>query len=152
MSMFVNTVSSYQQMQNWRASQANVNDQILGSPTAVSTVDLSSAFANASNNLYSGQVVLGATAMGTRISHEHQLAAAKTSGQTPADAGLKAAQAAGNLILSHLGIAGAPASASSSGQTTSGHYSAPINAATGYSYVQTSAANLGGLNAINIFA
>jgi len=151
MSMFVNTVSSYQQMQNWRASQAKVNDQILGSPNAVST-DLSSAFANAANNLYSGQVVLGATAMGSRISHEHQLAAAKTSGQTPADAGLKAAQAAGNLILSHLGIAGAPASASSSGQTTSGHYSAPINAATGYSYVQTSAANLGGLNAINIFA
>ena len=29
---------------------------------------------------------------------------------------------------------------------------APINAATGYSYVQTSAANVGILDAINIFA
>ena len=128
-----------------------MNDQIFGSPTAVSSVDLSSAFTNAANNFYSGQVVLGATAMGTRISHEHQLAAAK-SGKTTPDAGLKAAQAAGNAILSNLGIAGASAGASSSGHATSGHYSAPINAATGYSYVQTSAANLGGLNAINIFA
>jgi hypothetical protein len=90
--------------------------------------------------------------MGARISHEHQLAAATTSGQTTPGAGLRAAQAAGNLILSTLGIAGASVGASSSGQSGSGHYSAPINAATGYSYVQTSAANVGILDAINIFA
>jgi hypothetical protein len=152
MSIFVNTASSYQQMQNWRAGQAKINDQILGSPTALSTVDLSSAFAKAADDFYSGQVALGATAMGARISHEHQLAAAKTSGQTTPGAGLRAAQAAGNLILSNLGIAGASAGAASSGQSNSGHYSAPINAATGYSYVQTSAANVGILDAINIFA
>jgi hypothetical protein len=146
--MFVNAVSPYQQMQNWRDSQARVNNQILGSPTAASTVDLSFAFAQAANNYYGGLAVLGATAMGTRISHEKQLAA----GTTAADAGLKAAQAAGKLILSNLGIGGASSGASSSGQSGSGHYSAPINAATGYSYVQTSAANLAGLGAINILA
>jgi len=152
MSMFVNNVSSYQQMQNWRAGQANLNDQILGSAAAGTTLDLSSAFANVTNKFSSGQVVLGATAMGARISHEHQLAAAKRSGTTTADAGVNAAKAAGNLILSYLGVGGAPAGASSSGQSRSGHYTAPINAATGYSFVQTSAANRGGLDAINILA
>jgi hypothetical protein len=166
MSMFVSKVSAYQQMQDWRMSQASMNSQVLGSSTAASTVDFSSAFADAANNYYSGIAVLGATAMGTRISQEQQSAAAKTPstttpgtttpGTTTADAALSAAQAAGNLILSNLGIAGASsggsAGASSSGQSTSGPYAAPINAATGYSYVQTSAADLNALNAINILA
>jgi hypothetical protein len=149
--MFVSNVSAYQQMQNWRISQANMNDQVIGSPSA-GTADFSSAFTDAASNYYSGLAVLGATAMGTRILHAQQSAAAKMSGPTTADAGLSAAQAAGNLILSQLGIAGASSAASSSGQGASGPYAAPINAATGYSYVQTSAANLGALNVINIFA
>jgi hypothetical protein len=153
MNMFVRNVSFYQQMQDWRVGQSKMNAQILG-PSGTGT-DFSSAFADAANNYYSGLAVLGATAMGTRISNENQLAAAKTSGNTTADTGLAAAQTAGNLILSQLGIAGANvgvSSSSQSGQTTTSQYAAPINAATGYSYVQSSAAELSSLDTINIFA
>jgi hypothetical protein len=148
MSMLVPRISAYQQLQNWRIGQANINNQQLG----IGSTDFSSSFANAANNLYTGEVVLGAAAMGTRVSQQNQSAATPGSRSTATDPVLLTTQAAGKLILSNLLGTGGIQSKSSSGQSTSGTYQAPTNPGTGYSYVPTSAANVASLGAIDLLA
>jgi hypothetical protein len=153
MSMFVRSVSAYQQLQNWSAGQSVVNSQIFGSNGAGAT-DFSSAFTDAAYNTYSSSATLAANQALGRVQSQSAAKSAKSSSGTTtstADTRLAAAQAAGQAQLASLGLDPAsqftPAKSASS---SSGPYQAPTNAATGYAYVATSAAQLNALNAVNI--
>jgi hypothetical protein len=170
MSMFVRSVSAYQQLQNWSASQANITSQQLGS--ASTQTDYSSAFTNAAYNSLSTGATLAADEALSRVqgqaaaksssSSSASSTASQSSSATPgssssstSDARLAAAQAAGATLLSGLGMDyatmyGASSSSSSSSSTSASQtYSAPTNSQTGYAYVATDAANLNDLNTVN---
>jgi hypothetical protein len=169
-------VSAFTQLQNWFAGQANLNKQIFGDPNAAPTTDFSTAFANAETNFSSQQSVLATTAMqlrqvqqaqatqkpasnttakthasGSASSASSSTSTAKTAaGKSTADR-LTIAKAAGNDILTALGLI-APPPQKTAPSSSSGPYKPPINPATGHAYVATSATGLGNLGALNIFA
>jgi len=169
------TISAFAQMQNWRANQADLNRQIYGNTNADPTADFATAFANAQNNFFSQKNGLAVTAMQTRLVQKAQAQAAakaadsttasdkaqkaqtdgKTgSGNTPTtnttSAALTTARAAGNDILTNLGLRPVPPQKTTP-SSASGPYVPPTNPATGHAYVQTSAATVGTLGAINLF-
>jgi hypothetical protein len=153
MSMFVPTVSAYQQLQNWRAGQSNANSQILGA--SGTGVDFSSAFTDVANNTYTSEATLAANQALSRVQQKAGTTPSTTSSTTTGDQRLAAAQAAGKAALASLGLDPStlfPSASSSSKTPPSGPYQAPTNSATGYSYVATSAANLNALNSVNILA
>jgi hypothetical protein len=154
MSMFVPTVSAYQQIQNWRSGQANMNSQILGANRT--GVDFSSAFTDVANNTYTNEATLAANqALGRVQQQAATKSGTKSSTTTTGDQRLAAAQAAGKTALASLGLDPSslfPSTANSSKTPPSGPYQAPINSATGHAYVATSAADLNALNAVNILA
>jgi hypothetical protein len=145
MSMFVRSLSPWQQMQNWRIGQGNINSQQLGSLGAAA--DYSASFASAASNYYDSVGNLAARAALTRI----QAKTAEARGQPlKGDAALAAAKAAGAAILNNLGLPGGSSTAStSSSSSSSKNYKAPINPATGYSYVGTSTSGTSALSAVN---
>jgi hypothetical protein len=155
MSMFVPRISAYQQLQDWRAGQSNINSQIFGANGAGST-DFSSAFTDVANNTYTNQATLAANQALSRVQQQAGTTpSSTTSTTTTGDQRLAAAQAAGKAALSSLGLDPStlfPSTANSSKTPSSGPYQAPTNSATGYAYVATSAANLNALNAVNILA
>jgi hypothetical protein len=145
--MVVSTVSAYQQMQNWGVNQANANKQILGNTTGGSNTNFSSEFGDVASSFYSIQATLAAQGALTRVERQAYAATAKTPGGPAAETALSTARAAGNEILASFGLADNFVSNSSSAP-----YAAPTNAATGYGYVQASAASLNGSAAINVLA
>jgi hypothetical protein len=144
--MSISSVSAYQQMQSWSATQKQVTDNLIGSLSSSSAADYSSAFTNIAANFYSGSATVTAQSAVSRIQSNIQFAYAN--GDIPLEFGAQTAKTNGNAILARLGYCTASASPPSS----SDPYTAPVNAATGKSYVQTSSANLTNLNAINLFA
>ena len=149
------SVSPYQQMQNWRTVQGRVNNYIMGGPSTVSApVDFSGSFASAASGYYTTLANLAARAAITRTQNANAASSttAATNGRSSSintGAGLAAAQATGAAVLADFGFGGAASSANSSHSSASGPYQAPINPATGYSYVGTSAGSVGALNAVN---
>jgi len=144
------SVSPYRQMQNWRAVQGRVNNYIMGSPRDVSApVDFSGSFASATSGYYTTLANLAARAAITRTQNANASSSNGRSSSVNTGAGLAAARATGAAILADFGFGGAPNSANSSNGSASGPYQAPINPATGYSYVGTSAGSVGALNAVN---
>ena len=154
MSMFVHNVSAYQQLQNWRSSQTNVNNQQMGVPG--SATDFSSAFTDAATNYYSSSGTLAANQALNRIQQKSASQTAKTSGATPTgDQKLAAAQAAGKAMLTSLGLDYStmfPSTSGTSNTSSSGAYQAPTNASTGYGYVAVSASNLDAMASVNFLA
>jgi hypothetical protein len=167
-------VSAFTQLQNWFTGQAAVNKQIFGNTDATPTTDFGAAFANAENNFFSQKNSLAVTAMQLRQVQSAQQSAQSakpasgantktTSGSTatttakPAaaktgtDPALTAAKAAGNDILTSLGLISSPPQKATP-SSTSGPYKPPTNAATGYAYVPTSAASAGDLGAANLLS
>jgi len=170
------TISAFAQMQNWRANQSGLNRQIYGNTNADPTTDFAAAFANAQNNFFSQKNGLAITAMQTRLVQNAQARAAakaadsttgsnkaqtdsktgsgKTPTTKPADhttsAALTTARAAGNDILTNLGLRPVPPEKTTP-SSASGPYVPPTNPATGHAYVQTSAATVGNIGAINLF-
>lgn len=143
--MGISGVSAYRQLQSWHARQKEQTNSLLGSLSDSSSTDFSGAFASIASGFYSGAANVTAQAAVSRIQSKIQLA--YSNGDVGLDFGAKAARSAGNAILNQLGFAGYAANTASSS-----NYSAPVNAATGKSYVKTSAASLSNLNALNLFA
>ena len=145
MSMFVRSSPPWQQMQNWRISQGNINSQQLGSLGAAA--DYSASFASAASSYYDSAGNLAARAALTRI--QAKTAAAKG---TPlsGDTALAAAKSAGAAILNNFGLPGASSTSSkSSTSSSSKNYKAPINPATGYSYIGAATSGMTDLSAVN---
>jgi hypothetical protein len=148
-SMSVSPVSAYKQMESWHALQKAVTDNLIGSAASgTSAVDFSSAFTSVAGNFYTSLGNLAGQQALNRVQSQVQAAVADQS-TVSLDAGQKFARSAGNAILAQLGLYGSSASSSSS---SSSGYTAPVDAATGYGYVQTSAADVGTLGALNLFA
>jgi hypothetical protein len=144
MSMFVRSLSPWQQMQNWRMGQGNINSQQLGSLGAAA--DYSASFASAASSYYDSAGNLAARAALTRIQAKTAAArGAPLSGETA----LAAAKSAGAAILNNFGLPGASSTSSTSSSSSSKNYKAPINPATGYSYVGTSTGGTSALSAVN---
>jgi hypothetical protein len=151
MSMFVNSLSAYQQMQSWRASQGAVNNQMLGSATAI--VDNSSAFTSISSNTFANQATLAGYAALARVQTKVQQATA-TIGSTQ-DTGPATAQARGQAILSSLGLSGAQVAAAyrtSTPSSANGPYQPPTDPSTGHGYALTSANAMATLGVVNFLA
>lgn len=144
------TVSAYRQMQNWTAYQTQFNQSLFGGSN--NTVDNSAAFTNVTANFVSAKGSLAAQAALTRIQNSTAAAKAKSSGPSAVDNAPAAAKAAGYAILNSLGLVSAPPSKSSSRSSQSGPYQAPVNSATGYSYVQTNSGQMATLGTLNMFA
>ncbi|HVY59426.1 MAG TPA: hypothetical protein VHA77_16365 [Xanthobacteraceae bacterium] len=143
----VSSVSFYKQNESWHAAQKAVTDNLYGSTSSAgATTDFSSAFTGIAGGYYTSIGNLSGQAALARVQSQIQTVTADQS-TVSLTAGADFAKSAGNAILAQLGWYGASDS-SSSGSS----YTAPVNAATGYSYVQTSAANLNALNALNLFA
>ena len=147
--MSISSVSAYAQLQNWHTRQKSVTDDLLGSNSDSTTADYSSAFSNVSANFYAGMANVAAQAALARVQDEFQ--SKYSSDSVDLTAGTDKAKAAGNAILAQLGLQYS-ASSSSSSSSSSDTYTAPINSATGYSYIKTSAASVNNLNALNLFA
>ncbi len=146
--MSIWSISPYRQMQHWSAVQRAITNNLIGSTSSSnSSIDFSSAFTSVASNYYISVGNLAGRAGLTRVQGQLQKVAAANSSSVTLDAGLNAAKAAGNAILAQLGYGGGSSSSSSS---SSSKYTAPVNSATGYSYVQTSAANIGSLSAVNL--
>jgi hypothetical protein len=143
-------ISAFAQLQNWFAGQASLNQQIFGNSNAAPTTNFSAAFANAANNFYSQKGSLAVTALQLRQVQSAQAAQKTAAGKTGVDPALAAARAAGNDILTNLGLISSPPKTTPS--SSSGPYAPPINGATGYAYVPTSAAAVSDLGAVNILA
>ncbi len=161
------SISAYSQLQNWYANQANLNQQIYGNSSGEFSTDYGAAFANAEANFYGQKNSLAVTAMEMRQVQKAQAASKpasskttnSTSGtttgsnstatKTTADPALTAAKAAGNDILTSLGLISSPPTKTTP-SSASGPYKPPTNTATGYAYVPTSAANIGDLGAANL--
>jgi hypothetical protein len=151
MSMFVNSVSAYQQMQSWRSSQGAINNKILGSAT--DTVDNSSAFTSISSNMFANQATLAGYAALARVQTKVQQATA-TAGSTE-HSGPTNAQARGQAILGSLGLSGAAVAAAyrtSAPSSANGPYKPPTDPATGHGYALTSASAMATLGAVNFLA
>src|SRR5262245_53913362 len=145
MSMSIRSLSPWQQMQNWRYSQGNINSQQLGSLGAAA--DYSASFASAASSYYDSAGNLAARAALTRIQAKTAAASGKP---LSGDSALAAAKSAGAAILNNLGIpAGSSTSSSSSTTSSSKNYKAPINPATGYSYVGAATSGMTDLSAVN---
>ncbi len=145
--MSISLIPAYKQMESWHATQKAVTDSLIGSASsATSAVDFSSAFTSVAGNFYTSLGNLAGQQALNRVQSQLQAALADQ-GTVSLDAGQKFAQSAGNAILAQLGMYG-----SSSSSSSSSGYTAPVDAATGYSYVQTSAANMATLGALNLFA
>ncbi len=147
--MSIGSVSPYQQMQNWRATQSAVNNAVFGNSSSGTTVDYSSAFTNVTANFYDTQATLAGVAALTRIQDQTDKVNAANSGSV-AHTAPDNAKAIGQALLQKFGVYGNFSSGSSS-SSSSGTYTPPTNPATGYSYVATSAANLSTLGAVNMF-
>ena len=145
MSMFVKTVSAYQQMQDWRSSQGSINSRMLGSP---GTTDVSGdALASISSNMYANQATLAGQAALARV--QKKVAAATGTAQS----GPEVARARGAAILSSLGMNSADLAAAyrtSRPSSANGPYKAPTNPATGKSFAQTTGNAVGALGAVNL--
>jgi hypothetical protein len=157
MSMFIRNVSAFQQLQNWRSSQANINNNVQGGTGATSSTDYSAAFGNAASNYYVNNATLAAQEALTRVQQEAYAKShpANASGPSVVDQRIADARAAGNEVLASFGYGGSFVSNSTTGSTTpssAAPYTAPTNAATGYGYVTTSAASLSTAGALNMFA
>jgi hypothetical protein len=152
MSMFVHTATPYQQLQNWRYSQTDINIQQMGALGA--GTDFSTSIANATTNSFSTAATLAADQALARTQQSTAAKAAAKSGKPLThDQKIAAAQAAGKNVLSSLGLDyssmfAAPAPTKSS----SGAYVAPTNAATGHGFVASSAASLNALASVNVLA
>jgi hypothetical protein len=149
--MSIGTVSAYQQMQNWSATQASVTGQVLGKGSTA--IDNSAAFTNITANDFGARTSLAGQAALGRIQGQFTATQAARSGSGPStnDPGLAAAKAAGAAILNNLGLGGG-SSGPSAPPSSASPYTAPTNPSTGYSYVQTSAGNFGLLGSLNLFA
>jgi hypothetical protein len=147
--MSIGSVSPYQQMQNWSATQASVNSQIFGSSST--PIDNSAAFTNITANAFGGETSLAGQAALARIQGQTTAAQTAQSGPSTNDPGLAAAKAAGAAILNNLGLGGG-SSGPSAPPSSASPYTAPTNPSTGYSYVQTSASSFGLLGSLNLFA
>lgn len=145
------SVSAYSQLQNWRAGQANLNQQLYGNPNAAPTTDYSTAFANAMNNANGLKDSLAVTALQTRLVQKASANAKPGTGKPSGGQALATAKAAGNDILTSLGLRSAPPTKKTP-SSSSGPYKPPTNAATGHAYVATSAADAADLGAVNILA
>ena len=142
------SISAFAQMQNWSINQGNLNQQMFGNRNGPST-DFSAAFANVTNNSNGQKNSLAVTALQTRQVHEAQAKTKPAAGKTGADAALTAKRAAGNDILTNLGLISNPPKTTKP-SSSSGPYVPPINPATGRAFVTTSAASASDLGAINI--
>src|SRR5216683_2909117 len=159
MSISVGQVSAYQQAQNWRSAQTNITNNLMGSlgSTSSSSINYAFAFGGAASNYYVNSATLAAQEALSRVQQQvyDKSGASKASGASAVDQKLSAAKTAGNAILAAFGYGGSYVNNSTSGSSTpssSAPYAAPINAATGYSYVSTSAASLSTIGALNMFA
>jgi hypothetical protein len=150
----MSSVSAYQQMQNWAATQGAMNSKILSSAgSAAAITDSANALANAANNTISSQGNLAAQAALARIHKQTQSATASSGGAVVN--GAAAAKTAGNAILSSLGLNPGDLAASyqtSAPSSASGPYAAPTNPATGHGYALTSGNDLAAQSAVNLFA
>ena len=151
--MSVWNISPYQQMRNWSAAQKAITNKLIGSTSSSSSsIDFSSAFTSVAGNYYTSIGNLAGQAGLTRVRGQINAKVAAYSTAVDLNAGVNAAKTAGNAILAQLGYGGGSSNVSSSSSSKSSHYTAPVNSATGYSYVQTSAASLGSINAVNLLA
>jgi hypothetical protein len=154
MSMFVHTVTPYQQLQNWRYSQMDINIQQMGAFGA--GTDFSTSIADATTNSFSTRATLAADQALARTQQSAAAKAAAKSGKPLThDQKIAAAQAAGKNVLASLGLDYSSmfaAPSKSSTKSSSGAYVPPTNAATGHGFVASSAASLNALASVNVLA
>jgi hypothetical protein len=150
----MSSVSAYQQMQNWAATQGAMNSKVLSSAgSAAAATAAGNALANAANNTISSQGSLAAQAALARIHKKTQSATARSGGAVPS--GATTAKTEGNAVLSSLGLNPrdvASSFQSSAPSSANGPYVAPTNPATGHGYVRTSGTDLGAQSAVDLFA
>jgi hypothetical protein len=148
--MSIRSISPYQQMQNWRATQGYYNDKTMGNASAA--IDNSFAFTSVTSSAAQTSGSLAAQAALARIQKQAAAANAKQSGSTE-HSGPATAQANGQAVLSSLGLSTSDVAAAyrtSSPTSANGPYTPPTNPATGHGFAQTSASAMASLGALNL--
>lgn len=146
--MSISNVSAYQQLQSWHAAQRSATDKLMGSSGASTLVDNSYAFTDITSGYDSALAGITLQNVLSRVQNKLTQSAAANASTVDLNAGVNAAKSAGSALLAQLGLAGGSSTHSSS----SGAYTAPVDAATGYSYVKTTAASVSTLGALNFLA
>lgn len=120
----------------------------MGSSGASSLTDNSSAFTDITSNYDSALAGITLQSVLSRVQNKFTQSSQANASTVDLNAGVNAAKSAGSAILAQLGLSGG----SSSDSSSSGTYTAPVDAATGYSYVKTTAAAVSTLGALDFLA